>query len=366
MTQWVIGEKAIQEKLGDGFNASLFFAMAAACHLIVRVPFTFVWKCAADKFGKFNVFLFFNFAFALQHMSFVFIGEGDVVLCLVLSITWGIVYAGHWLIRDIAADVMDYDEFLTGQRREGQFTMILDLIPKLVAMLTEAVPFLLMGHFGYNPELEEQSAGVKWTLRLSFSVVPGVCGLLASMVLLSFPLKTAEQHSQVIEGVKRHKDGLMAIDPTTGLEVPATQVQDDGSVLVDDEMIPQNHWEILQYFTPHEIQRTLDADDTTALYRVPIATIILSVALGSFGIGVFVDGFAELAKGHHSWSPLGMTLVGSCLFFIFVSIVRLRKAHTAIKYGIPNETLEIMVKMFHSHGHLNDEDSDEELDEKVG
>ena len=40
-------------------------------------------------------------------------------------------YAGHWLLKDIMSSVVDYDEFLSGRRREGQFYMILDFIPKV-------------------------------------------------------------------------------------------------------------------------------------------------------------------------------------------------------------------------------------------
>ena len=42
------------------------------------------------------------------------------------------------------AAVEDYDELLTGQRREGQFTMARELVPKICEIPADAIPFLLM------------------------------------------------------------------------------------------------------------------------------------------------------------------------------------------------------------------------------
>ena len=38
----------------------------------------------------------------------------------------------------------DYDELVTGQRREGQFTMARELVPKICEIPADALPFLLM------------------------------------------------------------------------------------------------------------------------------------------------------------------------------------------------------------------------------
>ena len=44
-----------------------------------------------------------------------------MTLTLVLSASWGFAYGGQWLLKDILTSVIDYDEFLTGERREAQY-----------------------------------------------------------------------------------------------------------------------------------------------------------------------------------------------------------------------------------------------------
>ena len=58
------------------------------------------------------------------------LGLGVSVLAAML---WGIGLGGAFhLYRSMLADVIDYDELISGQRREGQFSIFGDFIPKMV------------------------------------------------------------------------------------------------------------------------------------------------------------------------------------------------------------------------------------------
>ena len=46
--------------------------------------------------------------------------------------------------KPVGSHCKDYDELATGQRREGQFTMARDLVPKICEIPADALPFLLM------------------------------------------------------------------------------------------------------------------------------------------------------------------------------------------------------------------------------
>lgn len=47
-------------------------------------------------------------------------------------------------VANLCCSCKDYDELVTGQRREGQFTMARDLVPKICEIPADALPFLLM------------------------------------------------------------------------------------------------------------------------------------------------------------------------------------------------------------------------------
>jgi len=52
---------------------------------------------------------------------FVFIYEDGIGYIIFCAVFWGLTYSGTYLIRSLIADVIDYDELLTGSRREGQY-----------------------------------------------------------------------------------------------------------------------------------------------------------------------------------------------------------------------------------------------------
>ena len=69
----------------------------------------------------------------------------------------------------ILADIIDYDEFLTGKRNEATFTMFQSFIPKMVAIPSAAIPIAIMNAFGFVQPID----GV-------IQPQPGRCGCLCA------------------------------------------------------------------------------------------------------------------------------------------------------------------------------------------
>ena len=51
---------------------------------------------------------------AVTNFLFFFVGRGDVKLCIAFSFLNGLPFGAKFLADAILADVIDYDEFLTG------------------------------------------------------------------------------------------------------------------------------------------------------------------------------------------------------------------------------------------------------------
>ena len=49
------------------------------------------------------------------------------------------------------ADVIDYDEFYTGKRREAQYGAFWSMLPKWVAIPSAAIPIAILASMGYVP-----------------------------------------------------------------------------------------------------------------------------------------------------------------------------------------------------------------------
>ena len=55
-----------------------------------------------------------NMQVNLSYAGMTFAGKGDVYYCIAIAALNGIPFGAKWLADDILADVIDYDEFLTG------------------------------------------------------------------------------------------------------------------------------------------------------------------------------------------------------------------------------------------------------------
>ena len=53
---------------------------------------------------------------AVTNAFYIFVGEGDYMLCIAVSGLNGVPFGAKFLADAILADIIDYDEFLTGQR----------------------------------------------------------------------------------------------------------------------------------------------------------------------------------------------------------------------------------------------------------
>jgi GPH family glycoside/pentoside/hexuronide:cation symporter len=98
--------------------------------------------------------------------------------------------AAFWtLLGSVNADVMDYDELETGQRREGAFASCSSWIMKFGLALGAGACGLMLSASGFDAKLgAEQSAHTLLTLRLLVAGVPIAGFAVAAIALRNFPL----------------------------------------------------------------------------------------------------------------------------------------------------------------------------------
>lgn len=123
-------------------------------------------------------------------------------LMLLNTVFIGAGYAGLWLmVSSMQADVVDFDELKTGERREGSFAAIFSWILKFAF----CIGFLLSGPLleltGFDAALEAaQPESVLRNMRIGYIVIPVVALVLALALLNIFPItpkKAAEIRAQL-------------------------------------------------------------------------------------------------------------------------------------------------------------------------
>jgi GPH family glycoside/pentoside/hexuronide:cation symporter len=171
-----------------------------------------VWVLLARRIGKKPAWLL---SIAVNTGAFVgvfFLGPGDAAIYGVLVFCSGIgLGATLALPSSIQADVIDYDELLTGERREGRYIGLWSIAKKMAAAVGVGAGLSILGLAGYVPNAP-QPEQVRLSLRILYALVPSVCNLAALAIALSYPI-TGPVHTRILEAVARRKRGEAVEDP---------------------------------------------------------------------------------------------------------------------------------------------------------
>ncbi|MEY4580249.1 MAG: hypothetical protein RL701_4952 [Pseudomonadota bacterium] len=181
-----------------------------------------LWAAVARKYGKLRVWLTASFIAVTGCAAFFLVGPGDIKLMFAIELYTGVASSSAvWLFIGNAmhADVIDYDEFLTGKRREAQFSALWSIIPKFALIPGAALPLAVLGAVGYTPNAHEQAPQVVFTLRVLFALVPAALNAIGLSLMWWYPL-TETVHRKIRDGVARHARGETALDPITYHELP--------------------------------------------------------------------------------------------------------------------------------------------------
>jgi len=141
-----------------------------------------------------------------------FLGPGDAHIYGVLVFLSGIGLGATLAIPSaMQADVIDYDELISGQRREGQYIGIWSITKKLAAALGVGLALSILGAVGYTPNVE-QSEQVQFTLRVLYALVPSLCNVAAFVIALAYPI-SRRMHKDILTAIEGRRAGQPVPDP---------------------------------------------------------------------------------------------------------------------------------------------------------
>ena len=141
-----------------------------------------------------------------------FLGPGDEWVYGFLVFVSGIGFGATLAIPSaIQADVIDYDELKTGQRREGLYVGLWSIAKKLAAAFGVGVGLTVLGTSGYVPNVT-QPQSVVLTLRILYAFVPCVCSLVALGVAFQYPINQTV-HSAIRRQIENRRLGKPVYDP---------------------------------------------------------------------------------------------------------------------------------------------------------
>lgn len=165
-------------------SADLFLLL----YFITGIIFLPLWIKTSVKIGKKNAWLT---AMAINTGAFIgvfFLGEGDTLLYGILVFLSGTGFGATLALpSSMQADVIDYDELMTGERREGQYVGIWSFAKKAAAAFGVGAGLTVLGISGYEPNIV-QNENVTFTLRVLYALVPCICNAAGFTIALFYPI----------------------------------------------------------------------------------------------------------------------------------------------------------------------------------
>jgi GPH family glycoside/pentoside/hexuronide:cation symporter len=150
------------------------------------VPF---WIFLARRLEKRRAWLI---ALGVNTVAFIpalLLGRGDAVIFGVIVVTSALGVGGVMAIPpSMQADTIDYDEWTTGTRREGEYIGFWSIVKKLAAALSAGLAFPILDFSGYMPGSGQQAPAAIWALRLLYVGTPSLCNLIAIGIAWRYPI----------------------------------------------------------------------------------------------------------------------------------------------------------------------------------
>ena len=196
-------------------QADLFLVL----YFVFGILFLPVWIQVSRKMGKKGTWIA---SMAINTGAFVgvfFLGPGDAHIYGVLVCLSGIGFGATLALPSaMQADVIDYDELMSGKRREGQYVGLWSVSKKLAAALGVGAALAVLGMMGYEPGVA-QSPRVVLSLRVLYALIPSLCNLVALCIALAYPIHAAV-HEEIKKAIANRKSGRPAFDPIRRRNLP--------------------------------------------------------------------------------------------------------------------------------------------------
>ena len=174
--------------LEESGMTGIFIASAMGAALLA-IP---VWIPLSRRYGKRNPWLFAAAIKAVGYGVMFLLQPGDWVLIIGLIIVVGAMQGSSGILGpSIQSDVIDWDESRTGERKEGSYFAVWNLLTKTAAGVAIILSGSLLQISGFVPNVA-QSETALWTIRILFALIPMGFSVLVCILLLRFRLDERE------------------------------------------------------------------------------------------------------------------------------------------------------------------------------
>lgn len=167
--------------------------------------FLYPWKRVSDKINKGPSYALGLFIASLAVIATFFYPHAPTPLIFVTAVVAGIGFSGQWVFPwSMLPDVVEYDQAVTGERREGVYYGVWAFLGKLTNALGIAVSGWVLRLFGYVANAEQTPTALLG-IRLFFGPVAAGVLIVSLPLLLWYPI-TRASHAKLLQEIARKRE----------------------------------------------------------------------------------------------------------------------------------------------------------------
>jgi GPH family glycoside/pentoside/hexuronide:cation symporter len=190
----------IQYQLGMGDQVSFVLLAMLLTIGIFLIPA----KWVMDRINKGPTYALGLGIASLAVITSFFLPHAPTLLMYVIAIVAGIGFSTQFVCPwSMLPDVIEYDEKMTGERREGIYYGLWNFLSKFTGALGVAVTGWALAVYGYVPNVE-QTLRALFGIRLFFAIVPAVVILFSLPFLIWYPI-TRKSHAALVQELAQGK-----------------------------------------------------------------------------------------------------------------------------------------------------------------
>ncbi len=170
-------------------------------YALPQVLFTPFWMWLARRVGKQRAWTGALLCSAVPFVCFFLLQEAGITFWILTFLCGFLAGCGAVVQPAIQADVIDYDELTTGDRKEGAYLAVWNLVRKCSASLCALITGLVLQFADFEPNMVQSEETVH-AIRAVFGLLPAACYLIGGLLFSRFTFNELE-HRAAREAIDR-------------------------------------------------------------------------------------------------------------------------------------------------------------------
>jgi GPH family glycoside/pentoside/hexuronide:cation symporter len=168
-------------------------------------------RMISDRINKGPTYALGLFIASLAVISSFFMPHQPSMLIYAIAFVAGMGFSTQWVCPwSMLPDVIEYDEKMTGERREGIYYGLWAFLSKFTGALGVAVSGLALRSYGYVANVE-QTIRALFGIRLFFAIVPAALILVSLPFLIWYPI-TRQKHAALVKELAESRTAQTAAE----------------------------------------------------------------------------------------------------------------------------------------------------------